>query len=195
VEPGIDRVAARPRDHAGEVVLLAVGAVIPRKGYDVLVAALARLEHLPWRLVIAGDRGRSPQTSRRLEADIAARGLADRIRLLGAVSPDELASLYASCDLFVLPSRFEGYGMAFAEALAHGVPVVGTTAGAIPETVPDAAGVLVPPDDPEALATALRRLIENPSERERLAAAARAAAFPSWREQATSFARVLEAQA
>jgi glycosyltransferase involved in cell wall biosynthesis len=192
VEPGTDHVAARSRDHAGEVVLLAVGSVIPRKGYDVLVAALARLEHLPWRLVIAGDRGRSPQTSRRLEADIADFGLAERIRLLGAVSSDELASLYASCDLFVLPSRFEGYGMAFAEAIAHGVPVVGTTAGAIPETVPHAAGVLVPPDDAEALATALRRLIENRGERERLAVAARAAAFPSWREQAVLFAHVLE---
>ena len=192
VEPGTDRVEARPRSNAAEVVLLAVGAVIPRKGYDVLVAALARLGHLPWRLVIAGDRGRSPDTSRRLAADIAALGLANRVSLLGAVSPDELASLYASCDLFVLPSRFEGYGMAFAEAIAHGVPVVGTTAGALPETVPEAAGVLVPPDDPEALATALRRLVEDSGERERLAAGARAVAFPSWREQAALFARALE---
>jgi glycosyltransferase involved in cell wall biosynthesis len=192
VEPGTDRGAARPRADAGEVVLLAVGAVIPRKGYDVLVAALARLGHLPWRLAIAGDRGRSPQTSLRLEADIAARGLADRISLLGAVSSDELTSLYASCDLFALPSRFEGYGMAFAEAIAHGVPIVGTTAGAIPQTVPEAARVLVPPDDAEALATALRRLIENPAERARLASGARAVAFPSWRAQAALFARVLE---
>jgi glycosyltransferase involved in cell wall biosynthesis len=192
VEPGTDRVASRPRANAGEVVLLAVGAVIPRKGYDVLVAALARLGRLPWRLVIAGDRGRSPETSRRLAAEIAALGLADRISLLGAVGADELASLYTSCDLFVLPSRFEGYGMAFAEAIAHGVPVVGTTAGAIPETVPESAGVLVPPDDAEALATALRRLIEDPAERERLAAATHAVAFPSWREQAALFARVLE---
>ena len=195
VEPGTDRGAARPRAVAGEVVLLAVGAVVPRKGYDVLVAALARLGNSSWRLVIAGDRGRSPETSRRLEADIAALGLADRVSLLGAVGSDELASLYASCDLFVLPSRFEGYGMAFAEAIAHGVPVVGTTAGAIPQTVPAAVGVLVPPDDVEALATALHRLIDNPAEREGLAAAARAVAFPSWRGQAALFARVLEASA
>jgi glycosyltransferase involved in cell wall biosynthesis len=192
VEPGTDRVAARPREHAGEVVLLAVGAVIPRKGYDVLVAALARLAHLRWRLVIAGDGGRSPETFRRLEADIAALDLADRITLLGAVSSEQLASLYQRCDLFVLPSRFEGYGMVFAEAIAHGLPVVGTTAGAIPQTVPDAASVLVPPDDVEALAAALRRLIEEPTERERLAAAGRAMRFPSWREQGTAFARLLE---
>lgn len=195
VAPGTDRVAARPRDHAGEVVLLAVGAVIPRKGYDVLVAALARLAHLPWRLVIAGDGRRSPETFRKLEAEIATFDLADRITLLGAVSSEQLAALYQRCDLFVLPSRFEGYGMVFTEAIAHGLPVVGTTAGAIPQTVPAAAGVLVPPDDVEALAAALRRLIEDPVERERLSAAARAARFPSWREQAAAFARLLESVA
>ena len=192
VAPGTDRAAARPRRNAGEVILLAVGAVIPRKGYDVLVAALAKLAHLPWRLVVAGDSGRSPDTARRLEADIAGFGLAQRIVMLGAVTSERLASLYAGCDLFVLASRFEGYGMAYAEAIAHGVPVVGTMAGAIPETVPAEAGVLVPPDDVEALATALQRLIESPAERERLAAAARIARFPSWREQAITFGGVLE---
>ena len=93
---------------------------------------------------------------------------------------------------FVLPSRFEGYGMAYAEAIAHGVPVVGTTAGAIPETVPAEAGVLVPSDDRAALAAVLRRLIADSGERARLAAGARAVRFPSWREQAARFARLLE---
>jgi glycosyltransferase involved in cell wall biosynthesis len=115
--------------------------------------------------------------------------------LLGAVSSEQLASLYQRCDLFALPSRFEGYGMVFTEAIAHGLPVVGTTAGAIPETVPDAAGVLVPPDDVEALAAALRRLIEERAERERMAAAARATCFPSWREQGAAFADLLESVA
>jgi len=87
---------------------------------------------------------------------------------------------------------FEGYGMAFAEAIAHGLPVVGTRAGAIPDTVPADAGVLVPPDDVEALAAALRRLIEDPRERGRLAAGARAATFPTWQEQAARFAAVLD---
>jgi glycosyltransferase involved in cell wall biosynthesis len=192
VEPGTDRVVLRPRRHDGAVVLLAVGSVIPRKGYDVLVAALARLRHLSWRLVIAGDCGRSPETFRRLEADIANLGLADRVTLLGAVAADELASLYATSDLFVLPSRFEGYGMAYAEALAHGLPVIGTTAGAVPQTVPGDAGVLLPPDDVDALAATLQQLVESPDERERLAAGARATAFPSWREQGARFARVLD---
>jgi glycosyltransferase involved in cell wall biosynthesis len=192
VEPGTDRVAPRASTARGEVALLAVGAVIPRKGYDILVAALAQLKELPWRLTIAGDRGRSPDTARRLEADIAYWDLDHRIKLLGAVSSEELGALYAGCDLFVLPSRFEGYGMAYAEAIAHGVPVVGTTAGAIAETVPANAAVLLPPDDVAALAAALRRLIASPAERERLAAAARAAIFPSWRQQAALFACALE---
>jgi glycosyltransferase involved in cell wall biosynthesis len=192
VVPGTDRACPRPRNGVGVVKLLAVGSMIPRKGYDVLIAALARLRHLPWQLVIAGDCGRSPQTYRQVSGDIARLGLADRVSLLGAVTSDELAPLYASADLFVLPSRFEGYGMAYAEAIAHGVPVVGTTAGAIPDTVPAAAGVLVPPDEIEALAATLQRLIENPVERERLAAGARAATFPSWPQQAALFVRVLE---
>jgi glycosyltransferase involved in cell wall biosynthesis len=192
VHPGTDRISIRPRKREGPTKLLAVGSLIPRKGYDVLVAALAQLTHLSWRLVVAGDCGRSPQTFRQVRADIARFGLADRITLLGTVSADELTPLYESADLFVLPSRFEGYGMAYTEAIAHGVPVVGTTAGAIPETVPAGAGVLVPPDNVEALAAALQQLIANADAREHLAAGARAATFPSWREQAASFARVLD---
>jgi glycosyltransferase involved in cell wall biosynthesis len=191
VEPGTDRMPVRPRKEAGEVLLLAVGAVTPRKGYDVLVAALATLRSLPWRLTIVGEP-RNAETFRQLLADIAAGGLGERIGLLGGISADELASLYAHADLFVLPSRFEGYGMVFAEAMAHGLPVVGTTAGAMPDTVPAEAGVLVPPDDSEALATALRRLIDDPAERKRLAAGARAVRFPSWAEQGAAFAGVLE---
>src|SRR5262249_34686375 len=94
VEPGTDRVVPRPRIGTDEVALLAVGAVVPRKGYDALVAALARLKDLSWRLTIAGDRERSPQTARRLEMDIERCGLADRIKLLGAVSSEELGALY-----------------------------------------------------------------------------------------------------
>jgi glycosyltransferase involved in cell wall biosynthesis len=158
----------------------------------VLVAALGRIRHLPWRLVIAGDRGRHPATAARLAADIAALGLTDRIELRGALLEDALGALYAASDLFVLPSHHEGYGMAYAEAMVHGLPVIGTTAGAIPETVPPQAGVLVPPDDVAALAAALRELIESAPERERLAAGARAARFPTWPEQARLFARVLD---
>ena len=161
VRPGTDRVAVGPRAGSPVVDLLAVGSVVPRKGYDVLVTALAKLPDLAWRLTIAGDRERSRETARRLDAEIARLGLAARITFAGAVTPQRLLQLYAGADLFVLPSRFEGYGMAYAEAIAHGVPVVGTRAGAIPDTVPAGAGVLVSPDDVDALAGSLRTLIES----------------------------------
>jgi glycosyltransferase involved in cell wall biosynthesis len=192
VEPGTDQAVKEPRQRGEAVSLLSVGAVVPRKGYDVLVAALAQIRHLPWRLMLVGDTTRSARTAHWLRGEIARHALAERISLRGVVSADELSSLYARADLFVLPSRFEGYGMAFAEAIAHGVPVVGTRVGAIAQTVPDRAGVLVPPDDAQALAGALRRLIEHPEQRECLAAGARAAMFPSWRQQGARFARVLE---
>jgi glycosyltransferase involved in cell wall biosynthesis len=83
--------------------------------------------------------------------------------------------------------------MAFTEAIAHGLPVIGTQAGAIPETVPPGAGILVLPDDVDALARALAALMEEPERLEKLAAAAAAASFPSWREQGARFARVLDA--
>jgi glycosyltransferase involved in cell wall biosynthesis len=194
VPPGTDQVTARPRVPNAVVDLLAVGSIVPRKGYDILVAALAKISDLPWRLIIAGDRDRNAETARDLDADISRLGLAGRVTFAGAVAPPRLLQLYGAADLFVLASRFEGYGMAYAEAIAHGLPVVGTQAGAIPDTVPAGAGVLVPSDDVAALTTVLRRLIESPPERERLAAGARAAAasFPSWQESAASFARVLE---
>jgi glycosyltransferase involved in cell wall biosynthesis len=194
VRPGTDRMTVLPRASGSMIELLAVGSVVPRKGYDILVAALAEMPDLAWRLVIAGDRERSLETARQIDAQIARLGLAGRITFVGAVAPQRLMQLYAAADLFVLPSRFEGYGMAYAEAIAHGVPVVGTRAGAVPDTVPDGAGVLIPPDDVDALVAVLRGLIESPVERERLAAGARAAAitFPSWQDSAELFAHVLE---
>jgi glycosyltransferase involved in cell wall biosynthesis len=192
IEPGTDRVQQTPRNPESFVRLLSVGAVVPRKGYDVLVAALARLRTLPWRLTIVGDCGRDPATAQSLNAQMRASGLSEQIQLLGAVRSEEMSSFYANCDVFVSPSRYEGYGMAFSEALAHGLPVIGTRAGALAQTIPPDAGLFVPVDDVESLAAALRELIENSSRRERLALAARAARFPSWREQAVRFARVLE---
>jgi len=192
VQPGTDRAALAPRRPGDALRLLAVGAIVPRKGYDVLVEALAKLKDRRWQLVIVGDPTRSPDTATRLTEAIARHGLGDRIELTGPVTQERLAEFYAAADLFVLPSRFEGYGMAYAEAIAHGVPVVATHAGAIPDTVPGDAGILVPPDDVDALAATLRRLIDDTAERERLAAGARAASFPTWREQAALFASVLD---
>jgi glycosyltransferase involved in cell wall biosynthesis len=193
--PGNDRVAATARPRRDTVELLAVGAVVPRKGYDVLVDALAGLADLDWRLAIAGDCTRDRVAADRLAAQIAARGLGTRVRMLGAVGEDELAALHGGADVFVLASRHEGYGMAFAAAVSHGLPVVGTSAGAIPETVPPGAGILVPPDDAAALASALRAMICDPDRRETHAAAARAAAvrLPDWEAAARIFLRVVTA--
>ncbi len=193
--PGTDKAApARGSGGNGPLALLAVGALVPRKGYDVLIAALATLRELPWRLTIAGDRTRHPATAQRVEADIARLSLAGRVTLAGAVSDERLGALYDGADLFVLPSRYEGYGMAFAAAIAHGLPVIGTDGGAIPEAVPADAGILVPPDNVPALAAALHRLITDAGERGRLAAAARTAAaqLPSWSDSAVLFSRALE---
>jgi glycosyltransferase involved in cell wall biosynthesis len=193
--PGSDPVPAAHGSNDGIVRLLAIGALVPRKGFDVLIAALAMLSDLPWRLTIAGDRSRDPDAAARLDADILRCKLSDRVAVLGAVSRERIAELYAAADLFTLASRFEGYGMAFSEAIAHGLPVIGTTAGAIPETVSAGAGVLVAPDDVSALSAALRQAIENPHDRRRMAAFARAAAqaLPSWQDSAKLFARALEA--
>ena len=160
--PGTDRVAIAPRGQSAKANLLTVGAVVPRKGYDLLIAALAQLLDLPWHLTIVGDCSRDAATAAQLRADIARYGLSPRVTIEDAAPAERLAALYAASDLFVLPSRYEGFGMAYAEAIAHGLPVIGTTAGAIPETVPAAAGVLIPPDDIPALVATLRRLLAKP---------------------------------
>jgi glycosyltransferase involved in cell wall biosynthesis len=192
--PGVERGARVARADDDTVSLLAVGAVVPRKGYDVLLTALAALADLPWRLTIAGPRDRNLDYAAEVEAMVSALGLSHRVTLAGAVAPERLAGLYGAADLFVLASRYEGYGMAFTEAIAHGIPVVGTTAGAIPEAVPVGAGVLVPPDDAVALTGALRPLIADRAAREALAAGAlaQAARLPTWAQSAAAFAAALE---
>jgi glycosyltransferase involved in cell wall biosynthesis len=194
VRPGNDPVPSARGNADGVVMLLTIGSVVPVKGYDLLIAALATLSEMPWRLTIAGDRTRNPTAAAQLDADIEAYGLRDRVAVLGAVPPERITELFLATDLFVLASRFEGYGMALAEAIAHGLPVVSTMAGAIPETVPAGTGLLVPPDDVAALAQALRRLIGDPAERQRLATNARAAAaqLPTWQDSARLFAKAIE---
>jgi glycosyltransferase involved in cell wall biosynthesis len=159
-----------------------------------LVPALAGLACLPWHLTIAGDRTRNPAAAAQLDANIEAHGLSHRIDMLGAVTSERVSELYLASDIFVLASRFEGYGMALAEAIAHGLPVISTKVGAIPDTVPAETGLLVPPDDIAALSKALRCLISDPAERRRLAANARSAAaqLPTWEESARRFGSALE---
>jgi glycosyltransferase involved in cell wall biosynthesis len=191
-EPGVDP-AGRAIGSGGESVeLLAVGSLVPRKGYDVLIAALAGLSDKPWRLTIAGADDRAPATAAALRAQIAAAGLSGRIRLAGALAQAELDAAYAEADLFVMPSLFEGYGMVLTEALARGLPILCTTGGAAAETAPDEAALKVPPGDVAALRAGLARLLDDADERRRRADAAWqvAGALPRWRETATIVAEV-----
>jgi glycosyltransferase involved in cell wall biosynthesis len=194
IQPGTDRAPYSTGIGGRRLQLLSVGAIVPRKGFDILVEALAGLTDLSWQLTIVGDRSRDPQAVEHLEALVSRHQLEDRIRSTGKVSSDCLATHYARADLFVLASHFEGYGMAYAEAIAHGLPIVGTTGGAIPQTVPSTASRLVPPGDVDALAKALRDVMESEAARHALAAGARAAAaaLPSWAQCGEKFARVLE---
>lgn len=191
--PGTDPVRFAGGSSGGPPRLLAVGSVVPRKGYLDLIAALAPLTPLPWRLDVAGSTTLDPDHVAEVRHAIRAAGLDDRVRLIGAVGKDELAALHDEADVFVLASHYEGYGMAFAEAIAYGLPVVGTTGGAIPGTVGEAA-VLVPPGDVAALGAALRQLIQEPATRMERAEASRAAAarLPRWRNTAEIVATVLE---
>jgi glycosyltransferase involved in cell wall biosynthesis len=191
-EPGTDP-AARSRGTGRPVQVLSVGTVSPRKGYDLLVEALRPLAALDWRATIAGATDRDPGATEALIGAVAAAGLADRIALVGAVDRDGVEALYATADLLVSPSLFEGYGMVLAEALARGLPLVASTGGAAAETVPDAAALKVAPGDIAGLTEALRRMIEGPDLRRRLADAAWIAgqALPRWSGTAARIAAVL----
>ena len=193
VVPGTDRAAFAKGSQGKVVSLLSVGSIIPRKGFDVLLPALNQLRDLPWHLTIAGDRSRNIEAPRQLDRDIELFGFSDRISILGAVSAETLADLYARSDVFVLASRFEGFGMAYAEALAHGLPVVGTTGGAIPDTVPADAGLLAEPGDISTLTLALKKIINDRAVREQLAIGARRVARiqPTWTDSAQRFSDVL----
>jgi glycosyltransferase involved in cell wall biosynthesis len=172
----------RPSRREGPLQFLSVGAVIPRKGHALLIEALAALREKPWRLLIVGSVTRDAATVQALERAIARHGLGERVTLAGEWAPERLGAAYAEADVFVLASYHEGYGMAFAEAMAQGLPIVGTTGGAIPETVPAAAALLVPPGDADALSSALGMMLDNGALRARLAqaAAAAGASLPDW---------------
>ncbi len=190
--PGVDAAPRAQGSGGGAVSLLAVGSLVPRKGYDVLVSALEGLADRDWRLTIIGADDRSPATAQALRLQIAEAGLNDRITLAGAVSDATLAEAYDRTDLFVMPSLFEGYGMVLTEALARGLPILCTTGGAAAETVPDGAAVKVPPGEADALAKALARLIDEPAMRASLGDVAWAAAgsLPRWRDTAALVAEI-----
>ncbi|MER6130133.1 glycosyltransferase family 4 protein [Streptomyces sp. NPDC001795] len=174
--PGADIAPLAPGTD-GVSRLVCVAAVTPRKGQHRLIEALATVKDLPWTCVCVGGLGHDPAYVARLRALIDEHGLGDRLHLAGPQSGAELDASYASADLMVLTSYAETYGMAVTEALARGIPVLATDVGGLPEAVgraPDGGvpGILVPPEDPAALAAELRGWFGEADVRRRLKAAA-----------------------
>ncbi|MFR9800388.1 glycosyltransferase family 4 protein [Streptomyces sp. MS06] len=195
--PGADIAPLAPGTD-GVSRLLCVAAVTPRKGQHRLVEALAAVTDLPFDCVCVGGLTQDPDYVTHLRDLIARHGLSGRIRLAGPQSGAALDASYAAADLTVLTSYAETYGMAVTESLARGVPVLATDVGGLPEAVgraPDGGvpGILVPPEDPAALAAELRGWFGEADVRRRLKAAARArrAALGGWAATAQSLAGVL----
>lgn len=195
--PGAD-IAPLASGTDGVSRLLCVAAVTPRKGQHRLVEALAAVTDLPWSCVCVGGLNQDPEYVAELRSLIARHGLEDRLVLAGPQAGAELDASYNSADLMVLTSYAETYGMAVTEALARGVPVLATDVGGLPEAVgraPDGGvpGILVPPENPAAIAAELRGWFGEADVRRRLKAAARGrrAALNGWAGTARSLAAVL----
>jgi glycosyltransferase involved in cell wall biosynthesis len=191
-EPGSEPAARAPRAGAPPH-LLAVGAVVPRKGYQLLVCALAGLDHLAWTLTIAGALDRDEEAVRSVRAALATCRLTGRITLAGVVDSAALDRLYAAADIFVIASLYEGYGMAAAEAMARGLPLVASTGGALAATIPDAAALKFPPGDVKRLRAALHLMLTDAARRTVCAEASWAAGQlqPRWEQTAGCIADVL----
>lgn len=192
-EPGVAPRARATPDQTGPVRLLSVGAVSPRKGYDVLIEAMSMIGAPAWSLSIVGATNRDPQTAQELARRIVRSGLSDRITMHGALSDAALDAHFRRTHLFVLSSRFEGYGMVLTEAVAYGLPVIATDGTPALEALPAEAALGVPADHPRPLARAIEAVVSAP---ERLAAMSDAAwrhagRLPRWRDTAVTVARVL----
>ena len=198
VEPGVDLAdTATGTDDGGS--LLCVAAVTPGKGHSDLIAGLAMIPELPWRLSIVGSLDRSPVNVEMLRRQIVDSELEDRITLHGSRTGPALHHHYQHADLFVLASHCETYGMVITEALAHELPVLATEVGGIPDALGRALdgarpGLLVPPHDPPALAHAISTWLTEPAVRRELRAAAgrRRANLVGWSDTTRRFAKVLE---
>ncbi|HEU0062442.1 MAG TPA: glycosyltransferase family 4 protein [Hyphomicrobiaceae bacterium] len=180
--PGVDPHPLARGSGGGVLNLISVGAVIPRKNHGLLLGALAGLKHLPWRLTLVGNLARAPDHVAQLRGLIATCGLSARVRLAGEVSEARLGRLWLGADLFVSASRHEGYGMAIAEAFAHGVPVVATYAGAAGAWVGRRGAKIVRNDSLASLRAALGEVMGARANRAALRrdAVARRRTLPSW---------------
>jgi glycosyltransferase involved in cell wall biosynthesis len=193
--PGTDPAPLARGGASPGLALLCVASLTPRKGHLVLLEALGELTDLDWHLTCVGSAERDPACAQSIVAALDRLHLHERVALVGERAEADVAPFYDRADVFVLASHHEGYGMVLTEALARGLPVVSTTAGAIPDTVPESARLLVPPGDPTALAVALREVMTRPELRARLVAGAQAARrqLPSWHDATRAFTAELRA--
>jgi glycosyltransferase involved in cell wall biosynthesis len=182
--------------HGGN--LLCVGAVAPHKGHDVLLEGLAGVADMRWQCVLVGALDLDPGFVVRLRRQAAADGIAARLSFAGPLGRDALETAYRTTDLLVSASHSESYGMVVTEALAHGVPVVATDVGGVPEAMGSPIdgrrpGRLVPPGSPGAMSTALRDWLDDAALRAdwRGAAASRRSTLHAWSETADVVERVL----
>ena len=196
-EPGVEVASLDPGTRGGDK-LLCVGAVTPLKGYDVLIAALAELDEVSWTCQVAGALDIAPEFVNRLRRQADRRGIAGRVHFLGPLASPHLDAAYAGADALLVGSRAEAYGMVVTEALAHGLPVIATSVGGVPQALGRAAdgqrpGLLVRPDDATALASAIRAYLTDSSLRRRLrrAAADRRGSLRSWSQTTVRVGRTL----
>jgi glycosyltransferase involved in cell wall biosynthesis len=196
-EPGVDAVPLSPGTTSGGS-LLCVAAVVPGKGQDVLLEALATMVDLPWKCLFVGSLERDPAFAESLRRRGSDEGLGERVRFAGPQTAVDLARSYASADLLVLASRAETYGMVVTEALARGLPVVASDVGGVAEALGHGRGGgrpgrLVPPQDPASLAAALRAWLGDERVRHawRRAARERRASLSGWSQTASVLSAVL----
>lgn len=187
--PGIGNLP-RSQGSAGSTChILSVGALIPRKGHDLLLRALAKLFDLDWHLTIAGSADRDPVHAHGLSALAEKLNVAQRVDFVPAATD----ALWARADLFALMSNFEGYGVAIADALRRGVPVAVTNVGAVPALVGPEAGIVTSVGDVDQYSKAIRRLIFDQDVRHDMADIAwrSGQTLPSWDTQAERLAAAL----
>lgn len=194
VEPGVERapvsLAAQPNE---PIRLLCVATLTPRKGQDILVQALAGVERGHWRCDCFGG-ARDAAFTERVQTLIDDHQLSDRVTLHGECDAATLEAAYQNAHALVLPSWYEGYGMVVTEALAHGLPVITTTGGALQDTLPKGAGISVAPGDVEALSSALAAFCHDEALRTELRAGAAAARdrLGGWQAAGEAFANALQ---
>ncbi|MEO9191998.1 MAG: glycosyltransferase family 4 protein [Acetobacteraceae bacterium] len=194
VVPGTENAPRSTGSGGPGCAILSVGALIPRKGHDVLLRALARLFDLDWHLTIVGSATRDPGHATVLAALSEQLGIGAQVHFAGALDQPTLEKLWRKADLFALATQWEAYGSAVAEALRRGLPVAVTSGGGAAALVPAEAGVVAPPGDVEQLSKAMRRLIFSAALRAEMAEIAWQAGqtLPDWTTQVRTFVAALD---